>query len=86
MQPPQDLTTSLLTDIGWFSDPDGVPDGRDACIGSPRSPTVEIGPSSVHSRARRDVVTIPGEREERVFRREPLRADPGSDCKSFFAR
>jgi hypothetical protein len=41
--PPQDLTSSLMTDIGWFSDADGVPDGRDACLGSPRSATVEIG-------------------------------------------
>ncbi len=41
--PPADLTTSLFTDIGWFSDGDGVPDGVDACIGSPRSATVEIG-------------------------------------------
>ena len=32
-----------MTDIGWFSDADGVPDGRDACLGSPRSATVKIG-------------------------------------------
>ena len=26
--PPEDLTASQMTDIGWFSDGDGVPDGR----------------------------------------------------------
>ena len=40
---PRDLTTKLLTDIGWFSDRDGVPDGVDRCIGSNLSPTVVIG-------------------------------------------
>jgi hypothetical protein len=37
---PEDLTTSLFTDIGWFSDFDGVPDGQDSCIGT--TPTVII--------------------------------------------
>ncbi len=41
--PPADLTTSLFTDIGWFSDGDGVPDGTDACLGSILTPTVQIG-------------------------------------------
>jgi hypothetical protein len=41
--PPADLTTSVFTDEGWFSDADGVPDGVDQCIGSPRSEIVEIG-------------------------------------------
>ncbi|MEO8217840.1 MAG: PA domain-containing protein [Acidobacteriota bacterium] len=40
---PQDLTASLMTDIGWFSDQDGVPDGLDACLGSDLRPTVVIG-------------------------------------------
>lgn len=40
---PADLTTSVFTDIGWFSDQDGVPDGVDQCIGSPRSELVEVG-------------------------------------------
>jgi PA domain-containing protein len=40
---PQDLTTSLFTDIGWFSDQDGVPDGVDECIGSDIRATVRLG-------------------------------------------
>ena len=40
---PRDLTTKLLTDIGWFSDRDGVPDGADRCIASDLRPTVVIG-------------------------------------------
>jgi hypothetical protein len=43
VQPPEDLTLSLMTDIGWFSDQDGVPDGRDSCLGSDIRPTVVIG-------------------------------------------
>jgi hypothetical protein len=43
VEPPQDLTLSLLTDIGWFSDNDGVPDGVDACLRSDIRPTVVIG-------------------------------------------
>jgi len=42
VRPPEDLTTSQMTDIGWFSDGDGVPDGRDQCIGSSTSATVVI--------------------------------------------
>ncbi|MEZ4398832.1 MAG: PA domain-containing protein [Kofleriaceae bacterium] len=42
VRPPQDLTLDLMTDIGWFSDRDGVPDGADACLGSDPSPTVVI--------------------------------------------
>jgi hypothetical protein len=38
---PEDLTLQQMTDIGWFSDGDGVPDGADACIGS--TPTVIVG-------------------------------------------
>jgi hypothetical protein len=41
--PPEDLTTALMTDIGWFSDGDGVPDGKDECIGSDLRPNVFIG-------------------------------------------
>ena len=43
VDPPEDLTAPLMTDIGWFSDADGVPDGRDLCIGSDQRPTVVIG-------------------------------------------
>ena len=39
---PEDLTTKLMTDIGWFSDKDGVPDGVDRCIGSDIRETVTI--------------------------------------------
>ena len=39
---PRDLTTKLLTDIGWFSDQDGVADGVDQCIASDVRPTVRI--------------------------------------------
>jgi hypothetical protein len=42
VKPPEDLTLPLLTDIGWFSDRDGVPDGRDQCLGSSQSETVVI--------------------------------------------
>jgi hypothetical protein len=37
-----DLTRQEMIDIGWFSDGDGVPDGRDLCIGSDPSATVVI--------------------------------------------
>jgi hypothetical protein len=37
-----DLTRHEMIDIGWFSDGDGVPDGRDQCIGSSTSATVVI--------------------------------------------
>jgi hypothetical protein len=40
---PRDLTTKLLTDIGWFSDRDGVPDGVDSCTGSDLRKTIVIG-------------------------------------------
>ena len=40
--PPEDLTSSQMTDIGWFSDADGVPDGADNCIGSDLAVTVVI--------------------------------------------
>lgn len=42
VQPPEDLTRSLMVDIGWFSDADGVPDGADECLGSDRRATVVI--------------------------------------------
>src|SRR5215203_1763592 len=38
-----DLTRQEMIDIGWFSDGDGVPDGRDQCIGSSTSATVVVG-------------------------------------------
>ncbi|HEV2853954.1 MAG TPA: PA domain-containing protein [Thermoanaerobaculia bacterium] len=37
-----DLTRQEMIDIGWFSDGDGVPDGRDQCIGSSRSATIVV--------------------------------------------
>jgi hypothetical protein len=43
VQPPEDLTLPLMTDIGWFSDGDGIPDGVDACLGSASAATVVIG-------------------------------------------
>jgi hypothetical protein len=52
--PPEDLTTSLFTDIGWFSDADGVPDGADSCIGSDTRPTVILG--RCNSRAQNDLM------------------------------
>ncbi|MBI1789498.1 MAG: hypothetical protein HYR60_18335 [Acidobacteria bacterium] len=42
VQPPSDLTQSLMRDIGWFSDYDGVPDGVDQCPGSDLGPTIVI--------------------------------------------
>jgi len=51
--PPIDLTSSQMTDIGWFSDRDGVPDGVDNCIGSDTRPTVIIG--TCNSKAGNDV-------------------------------
>ncbi len=41
--PPEDLTTPLLTDLGWFTDRDGVLDGEDVCLGSNTAPTVLVG-------------------------------------------
>lgn len=38
-----DLTLSVMKDIGWFSDRDGIPDGRDACLNSDLRPTVRVG-------------------------------------------
>jgi hypothetical protein len=38
-----DLTLTQMTDIGWFSDGDGVPDGRDFCLGSDPSANVVVG-------------------------------------------
>lgn len=52
--PPEDLTTSLLTDIGWYADGDGIPDGKDSCIGSDTRPTVVLG--RCNSRAGNDVM------------------------------
>ena len=37
-----DLTLSLLRDLGWFSDFDGVPDGVDQCPDSDPSPNLSI--------------------------------------------
>ena len=43
LTPPRDLTVPLLTDLGWFTDRDGVQDGVDFCLGSDLSPTVVLG-------------------------------------------
>jgi hypothetical protein len=42
LKPPQDLTLSLMRDIGWFldADNDGLADDQDACPKSNLSPTV----------------------------------------------
>jgi len=42
---PQDLTTSLLRDIGWYLDRDidNVPDAVDQCLGSDLRPSVVVG-------------------------------------------
>lgn len=42
LAPPQDLTLPLLTDLGWFTDRDGVHDGVDACLQSNTAPTVVL--------------------------------------------
>jgi len=38
-----DMTIDEMTDIGWFSDHDGVPDGLDSCLRSDQSATVIVG-------------------------------------------
>lgn len=52
---PEDLTTALFTDIGWYSDGDGVPDGKDSCIGSDLRRTVFFG--RCNTRAGNDLMT-----------------------------
>jgi hypothetical protein len=42
VEPPYDLTLSLLRDLGWFSDLDGVPDAVDECPGSDPGATLKI--------------------------------------------
>jgi hypothetical protein len=39
---PADLSVAQMTDIGWFSDFDGVADGRDRCLNSDQTGTVVI--------------------------------------------
>lgn len=54
VQPPEDLTLPLLTDLGWFTDRDGVLDGVDLCLRSNTSPTVVLNscdslvPNTIH--------------------------------------
>ncbi len=45
LKPPQDLTLSLMRDIGWFpdADNDGLADDQDGCVKSNLSPTVLVG-------------------------------------------
>ena len=38
-----DISAEQMADIGWRSDGDGVPDGRDACLDSDRRETVVVG-------------------------------------------
>lgn len=42
VRPPEDLTLNQMVDIGWFSDRDGVPDGKDACLASSQRATLVI--------------------------------------------
>jgi hypothetical protein len=42
LEPPTDLTLPLLTDLGWFTDRDGVHDGVDLCLGSNTAATVVV--------------------------------------------
>jgi hypothetical protein len=37
-----DLTLQEMTDIGWFTDRDGVPDGLDSCLGSDQHANVVV--------------------------------------------
>jgi hypothetical protein len=48
VEPPNDLTLSLLKDLGWFSDFDGVPEGIDQCPGSDRRTTLFIQDCDTH--------------------------------------
>jgi hypothetical protein len=73
--PPEDLTTPLLTDLGWFTDRDGVPDGLDSCLGSDLEATVTIG--TCNSKAPNTVLPTGCSVSDRVnqcdvHRRKPL--------------
>jgi hypothetical protein len=73
--PPEDLTTPLLTDLGWFTDRDGVPDGLDSCLGSNLEATVTIG--TCNSKAPNPVLPTGCSVSDRVnqcdtHRRKPL--------------
>jgi hypothetical protein len=73
--PPEDLTTPLLTDLGWFTDRDGVPDGLDSCLGSDLEPTVTI--DTCNSKAPNTVLPTGCSVSDRVnqcdvHRRKPL--------------
>jgi hypothetical protein len=56
VQAPEDLTTALFTDLGWFSDADGVPDGKDDCIGSDLRPGLFVGTCDANT----NNIMIPG--------------------------
>ncbi|HEX9669521.1 MAG TPA: PA domain-containing protein [Thermoanaerobaculia bacterium] len=58
VQPPEDLTLDEMTDIGWFSDGDGVPDGRDACLGSTATVVIDGCDSGVANDVFADGCTI----------------------------
>jgi PA domain len=76
--PPEDLTTSLFTDIGWYSDADGVPDGTDSCIGSDTRPTVILG--KCDSRANNTVMTDGCSVSDRLDECSGLRFDKYLAC------
>jgi hypothetical protein len=68
VRPPEDLTSSQMTDIGWFSDGDGVPDGKDNCIGSDLLPTVVIGTCKLEGWQRSPGQRLHGRRRRRSVR------------------
>lgn len=58
VQPPEDLSLKEMTDIGWFSDGDGVPDGRDACLGSTATVVIDGCDSGVANDVFADGCTV----------------------------
>ena len=58
VQTPEDLSLKEMTDIGWFSDGDGVPDGRDACLGSTATVVIDGCDSGVANDVFADGCTI----------------------------
>jgi hypothetical protein len=75
---PEDLTTALFTDIGWYSDGDGVPDGKDSCIGSDLRRTVFFG--RCNTRAGNDLMTDGCSLADRYNECDGLRAGAYLSC------
>jgi hypothetical protein len=75
---PEDLTTALFTDIGWYSDGDGVPDGKDSCIGSDLRRTVFFG--RCNTRAGNDLMTDGCSLADRYNECDGLRASAYLSC------